>query len=240
MKPPRTILTLIVLLLLTLLADYYYLHIVFPLKKAAILAEINQQVNHSLKENPPQESENYRENAHKEFPSESIKDFSIKSEFEKCFLKSANQNSAQMFAQVSTANTLAEDLERAWGSGQHEIELENYHLKLPDNSEKRVQLLYALDEQGKKRIELRLFKVESDSIPERIPLKPDETFNPTPEFISSQLSDGVLKFHQAKIKYVFSNGFKLFIDLQNKTVFELQVIGPVKSLNCREGNCVCR
>lgn len=229
MRLNKTLKNIIILAVLVILADYYYLHILFPIKKAAIMAEINQEVEKSLKENPP--ADNTVQNS-SPTQQDTLKDFSITKPFADCFPHEK--------IQVSTANNLSDDLEKSWGPSEQQIEIENYHFQLEDNSEKRIQLLYADNSNLDKKLELRLFKVDKSGIPERVNLKPDETFYPKKEFIESLMKDGVLKFHQLKKHQFFKNSFKLFTEVQNKNVFEFQLIGAKHSLNCRQGTCECR
>lgn len=51
MKKKHLFATLVILFGLALAADYYFVHILFPIKRAEILKEINRNVDENLNQN---------------------------------------------------------------------------------------------------------------------------------------------------------------------------------------------
>lgn len=49
---------LLILILLLILADYFFLHVLLPRKKTELIESYTQEVNESLKSNPPPENAN--------------------------------------------------------------------------------------------------------------------------------------------------------------------------------------
>jgi hypothetical protein len=74
----------------------------------------------------------------------------------------------------------------------------------------------------------------------RIPLKPDETLNPKPEFVDSLKKQGSIIFHQIKEKKTLKDGTRVSLNTVNDHIFEFQIFGRDKTLSCRELDCLCQ
>lgn len=53
MKNRKLYFAIAVLLFLVLCADYYFIHLLFPMKKAAIMKEINKNIDEEMQDQAP-------------------------------------------------------------------------------------------------------------------------------------------------------------------------------------------
>jgi len=121
-----------------------------------------------------------------------------------------------------------------------QFQLENTHVRLPDGSTRRVHLIHSDGGNSKYGTELRYFQLDEEGLPVRIPLKPEETFNPKPEFLDSLKKQGHVIFHQVKENKLLKDGTNISLNTVNNKVFEFQIFGKEKTLSCRELDCLCR
>jgi hypothetical protein len=121
-----------------------------------------------------------------------------------------------------------------------EFEMENTHIELPDGSLRRIQLIPSEKVQSSKNSELRYFKLDSEGLPERIPLSEKETYRPSKEIIEALKSQGRVVFHQIKQHQWLKDGTQIEINEVDGRVFEIQIAKPDKTLSCRDIQCVCR
>ena len=119
------------------------------------------------------------------------------------------------------------------------IQIENYHFKLPNGDERRVHLIPT--ENGDKGVgrELRLFKLDSDGMPERIEAGSQLEKNPTNEEVQGLLSQGKVFYHQTKEVWTFPDDMNLNVEFQNNKVFEFQLQVQTQTFSCRLNDCEC-
>jgi len=132
------------------------------------------------------------------------------------------------------------ELEKLHPVTKTQFQLENTHIQLPDGSQRRLHLISADSTNSKNAKELRYFKLDAEGLPERIDLKPEETINPKPEFISSLKNQGKVIYHQLKETKTLNDGTSMILTTINGKAYEFQIFTKGKTLSCRSFNCACR
>ena len=235
----RWAITFLVLILLGLAADYYFMHILFHQKQ---LAATEMKNSAAAEGTTPVSSGLSAHSADSDAPAPVVaQDKGSASQAENNFLKSLQSCRPDLTAQgVTTPEALLTYLNKSVGIQSEIKEVENYNIKLPDGSERRIHIIPADNENSKNRIEMRYFKLDAEGYPERIPLKPEQTFDPQPEFLNSLISQGSIKLHQIRSIAKLKDNSTLSLDMRNDRVFEFQLRGDNKTLSCRELNCLCQ
>lgn len=241
----RWVLTLLGILGLVLLVDYFVLHVLFPWKKAAILEEINRRVELSLKHQPVESS------SPGQTPSESMDPAAPSNPAEASVPSTSNSEETDNFAETLAACWqdhshsqaqnpvgLVRDLE-ATGVRERRLQLENWHLRLPSGEEKRIMLLPSDRENANGRLEVRLFDVDAEGLPVPQKLGP-KAYNPSARFLQELKSQGEIQFHQRKENIALNDGQSLDVEWINGQLHDLQVFTNNKSFSCRNLNCHCQ
>lgn len=122
---------------------------------------------------------------------------------------------------------------------EEQVDIENYNFTLSDGSERRLHLIPLDNTQGTGR-ELRFYKVDSEGYPERIALSSKESLNPSSNLINQFLSQGQVTLHQLKKRYVLPEGGSLSLDIRNNKIHELQWRTSRASLLCLGMQCRCK
>lgn len=218
------ILWILILFFLGLATDYFFLHVLFPTKmdsaKDVVAATVNLNTTKNLpthtfetpvseekKENPEPQEDNFRDS------------------LEKCAPEIAAQG-------LGTPEALIEYLKKSVGMANEEIDLENFHLTLPDGTHRRIQLVIADNTNSTSKKELRLFKLDQEGFPERLTLSPGDT-------LQSLLALGELTQHEVKSRISLKDGSSLLLEMHNNQVFELQFNNLGHLLSCRYSSCHC-
>lgn len=242
MKRSTWILSALAALALVFAADYFFLHILFPLKKAAYLEEMNRDVDEHLRNEGPPVMEHIQES---EPPPPVPPDNGSMTE-ENSPVAAANPASFQdslklcFGGKVSAANPqdLVQKLESR-GVISTETALENWHVVRPNGEEERIMVVPSDRENARGRKEVRLFGVDEEGLPVPKVLPRVKAFDPKEEFIASLKTPGRLVFHQKQEAVTFRDGSSASIEWQNEHIRDLQVFLPEKTLSCRDLNCRC-
>lgn len=229
----RTWLTSALLLLaLGLAADYFFLHYLFAIQSAESSAEIvNFQDPQSVTATPSSSETMAQENA-----SSAIKKDSEPSpaptevnNFRESLERCAPEISAQG---IGTPEALLEYLTKTIGTKRHDNVVENYHLTLPDGSERRVQVVVDDNTNSTTKKELRFFKLDQEGYPERLNLRKTDT-------LQSLLALGQVKRQEIKSEIELKDGTSITFETHNNKVYEFQFNNLGKMLSCRNSSCHC-
>jgi len=129
---------------------------------------------------------------------------------------------------IGTPEALMEYLKKSVGVAKEEVDVQNYHITLPDNSERRIQV--RLTDAGKK--ELLFFKLDAQGYPEQLPINGDET-------LESLLSQGHLVRKEVKANWSLKDKTHVTLQTHDDRIFEFQYMGHQKVLSCRYTDCQC-
>lgn len=231
----RLVLAIVVVGGLVLLADYLFIHLLFPLKKAAMMQELNAKVESALNPNQtaagasapgepalnPTESVNANSGA-------ALPANSFKQELEKCLPGAKDENPTAL------AKRYASQLKTS------ELVVENFHLALPNGEERRLMLIPSDRDNAKNRPEVRWFKVDQEGLPVPLTLKDEDAFDPKPAFIESLKKQGRVIFEQRKEANTYADGTHALVEWVDGSVRELQLRLPTQSLNCSNLDCRCQ
>lgn len=214
-----------------LLVDYFFLHYLFRLKEPSRYEEVLPEET-----SPPVPSTTPASTpvalAFQDSPT-SVAPAEFKKQVEKCL--------GPKFARNNNPDALLRELENTHPITRSQLQMENTHLELlSDGSERRLHLIANDNSNAKENLELRYFKLDDEGLPLRIELKPEETFNPKPEFIESLKRQGSITFLQRKEVKSFEDGSELLLTTVNGQVYEFQYFSNGKTFSCREWNCACR
>lgn len=112
-------------------------------------------------------------------------------------------------------------------------EIENYHLRLADGSERRIQVLPSDNTNSQTQKEFRLFKLDAQGMPERLPLQTGET-------LDRLLAQGELFNREWKERTEMNDGSVFMVEVHNNSIFEFQHAGSSNTFSCRGKSCVCQ
>lgn len=229
----RTWLTSALLLLaLGLAADYFFLHYLFTIQSADSSAEIvdlqepqSTTATTSSRKTPAQEplSSETKKNSDSSPTQAEINNF--RDSLDRC----APEISAQG---IGTPEALIEYLTKTVGTKRYDNVIENYHLTLPDGSERRVQVVVDDNTNSTTKKELRFFKLDQEGYPERLNLRKTDT-------LESLLALGNLKRQEIKSEVQLKDGTSLTFETHNNKVYEFQFNNLGKMLSCRNSSCHC-
>ncbi len=117
-----------------------------------------------------------------------------------------------------------------------EIDFHNYHYTLPNGEERRLQIRRDEDPQGNIHKELKLFKLDSEGLPEPIPLPKKQARNPSEETIEELISQGSLHFTQEIGNRIFENDNYISFVKENGELQNMEVYIDGKVLRCSIDN----
>lgn len=233
----RWIITCITLIALGLAADFYFLHILFPQKQINLEPKPQDEQNSVPEENHAQAlPENTTAPTTAETKIADSEKPAITDNFLQVLQKCRNDISAQG---IATPNALMTYLEKTVGVRNQETDLINYNIILPDGSERRIHVIPSDNTNSKLKREVRLFKVDAEGYPVRIPMDSKQASNPSEEFIQSLVSQGKIKLHQTKKTMKLKDNSDLEVETRNNTVFEFQLRSENSTFACRETDCTC-
>ncbi|MDG0815864.1 hypothetical protein [Bdellovibrio svalbardensis] len=219
----------VVLFVLGVLADYYFLHLLFKEKQ--------QQLNGSVPAAAVIRDSNSNTGAYEEQvkPTPTTGDSAPESAAENkdTFLDSLKTCAPEIAAQaIATPEALIEYLRKSIGVKSEDISVENFHLLLKDGSKRRIHVVDSDNTNSKNKKELRLFSVDAEGYPEPVPLKGTET-------LDSLLAMGQVEGHEVKSQLLLKDGGTVTLETHNNNVFEFQYTHQNKILSCRLKDCQC-
>ncbi|MGZ3801440.1 MAG: hypothetical protein ACXVCL_14835, partial [Bdellovibrio sp.] len=123
----------------------------------------------------------------------------VKDNFEQVLIE-CKPNSLKV--SVKTPEAFLDQLKNELGVKEQNKSVENFHLQLADGSQRRIQILTADNTNSNKNKELRLFKLDPEGYPERLPLQQNEN-------LETLLSSGTIIKHEVKVETIFKDGSSL-------------------------------
>lgn len=224
-KPKTWILWALILFTLGLAADYYFLHVLFQIKQESLQAPSINEVATPADASATTIDPSPLPQGHEENPGTPPEVDNFHESLQKCAPEIAAQG-------LGTPEALVQYLQKTIGIQSEEVSLENFHLTLPDGSQRRIQVVIADNTNSTTKKELRLFKLDPEGYPERLPLK-------TTDNLKSLLALGSLARHEVRSQFTLKDGSSLSLELHNDQVFEFQFNNQGQLLSCRHRACHC-
>lgn len=231
----RLAVSLVIVGSLVLLADYLFLHLLFPMKKAALMQELNARVESAL--HPTKNAAGASAPGDQaQSPTESTTATSgaalpantFKEELSKCLPGATDENPTEL------AKRYASQLKTS------DLVVENVHLVLPNGEERRLMTIPSDRDNAKNRPEVRWFKVDAEGLPVPLKLNSEDAFDPKPEFIEKLKGEGRVIFQQRKESNTYGDGTHALVEWIDGSVREFQLRLPHQSLNCLNLDCRCQ
>lgn len=219
------ILWALILFILGLAADYYFLHVLFHSKQPGPAEEISSTKDLL----PAGATGETAQTTSSPALTPTATPAATKDNFRESLQKCAPEIAAQG---IGTPEALMEYLRKSVGVAQDDIVLENYHLKLADGSERRVQLVVDDNTNSKSKKELRFFTLDAEGYPQRLPLQKNAT-------LQDLLALGKVTQHEVKSQLLLQDGMTLSLETHNDKVYEFQFNNQGQLLSCRENSCHC-
>ncbi len=221
----QKIFAIIASIFVVLLIDQFFLHILFPIKKAEFLKNANQKVQESLQAHPPNEDQTPDPVAAPALiprPAQNLTNF--KTAAKEC-----------LGGEWTTAIDLAKNLEKNYGVQSRSKDIENFHLKNQKGEERRIHI--TSETADKKQV--RYFAVDREGLPIPIPLTNEQRKMTPDQQIENLKSDGQVFLHQSKERWLLGNGSTFLVTFENNVTREFQIFGPFRTLSCLEDSCQC-
>lgn len=217
------------LFILGVLADYYFLHILFQEKQdhlngavPAIVSDVNAVATGNQQKTEQKNSEAGGSTEASESKNQ-IDNFLIS--LQKC----APEISAQG---VATPEALIAYLSKTIGIKKETVTIENFHLLTKDGQKMRIHVVESDNTNSKHKKEIRLFKVDNEGYPDPVELKEDES-------LASLIALGQVTNHEVKSELLLKDGGAVNLETHNNEVFEFQYKQQDKILSCRLKECQC-
>ncbi|MNJ96655.1 hypothetical protein D3C87_143840 [compost metagenome] len=222
MKPislKNWIIAAVILIGLGILADYYFLHVLFTQKNQEM-----QQVQGFL------ERQDYEpvapEGRDLTALAESGKNVPVGADN---FLATLQSCLPEISSQgIATPEALVEYFKKSIGVKNEVKDIENYHMKLVDGSIRRIHVINTNN--GKDNIQL--YKVPSQGTPERVEMPANET-------LETLLSQGEVMQTESMENLTLKDDATLTLEIHNKTIFDLLYRGHGKQFRCHLTTCAC-
>ncbi|KHD88312.1 MAG: hypothetical protein OM95_09185 [Bdellovibrio sp. ArHS] len=149
------------------------------------------------------------------------------------FLAALKSCAPEVAAQaIATPEALMEYLQKSVGVAHEDISVENYHLTLKDGTLRRIHVIASDNTNSPEKKEIRYFKLDAEGYPERLPLKGDET-------VESLLAQGTVTKHEVKSKLELKDGSTVNLEMHDQRAYEFQYNNHGKVLSCRFSTCQC-
>lgn len=133
---------------------------------------------------------------------------------------------------IATPEALLEYLQKSVGIAQETVSIENYHLTLADGSLRRVHVIGSESSKNPQSKEIRLYKLDSEGYPERLPLSAEAT-------LEDLLAQGKLQRHELRAELKLKDGSAINLEKHDQKVFEFQFNNHGRILSCRQTVCQC-
>lgn len=236
--------TFAILLFLSFLADYFFLHILFDPTERLRFQHGDRNAVTATAEGGGDQAQAQGTSA--DAPTSTANSAADKTApgSQDNFLQTLQDCHNEVSSQgITTPEALMDYLDRSIGKNSQNIEIENYIYFLPDGSERRVHLVQADNTNSKDKRELRFFGVDREGYPQKIELTPEQKSMPLEDLKKSLLAQGELKDHQVKSTVNLRDGSFLNLETHNDKVYEFQWRGNEpgdRTLSCRNRACVCQ
>lgn len=229
--------TIPIVLAFGLLADYFVLHILFPIKQQAILDSSWNGMTESERDLFKKQSDTTNSVVQSQATNKpEARDAAYQSQLLQVLADCAPEVRAQG---ISTLEGLYTYAEKSIGVNSEIVDIENYNYRLRDGVERRLHIIPADDTNSSQNKELRYYKLDHEGYPERIPLSAKESLNPTPDFLANMMKDATIHLHQIKKRLDLKDGTRLSVNIVNQQIQELEFFGTEKTLQCNLQTCRC-
>jgi hypothetical protein len=209
----RPFLVLVGLIVIIVLVDSLFIHLIFPLKKQKIMDRLNQRVSESLEKDPPSDS------------LKPIKNSDFLSVSQNCLGSS-----------YSSFDVFPNQFILKFPIKNKNIEIENFHYKTKENKSFRIHILH---ENAQSKKEIQLFEISPHLPPRPIPLSIEERNQPTEVLLENLKSKGEIFHHETKERWHLSNGNVLIVSFENTRLIEFQLFTDTKTFTCELSQCFC-
>lgn len=230
----------IALIVLGLMADYYFLHILF-----------NEKVQ-AMKEQgflPADGNPATQENVVKAIIEGRAPDVTNLTKLGKDspqgpdnFLATLQQCLPEISSQgIATPEALMEYFKKSIGTEKEIKNIRNYHIRLPDGSIERVHL--AASEESDGEATMYLIKEHSNGKLEEMPMINELPANDTTaeqSALETELKKGELIQEESRERWVLKDGSHLAVEIHNKKIFDFKYEGHGRFFNCHWNNCTCQ
>lgn len=222
----------VILFVLGVLADYYFLHILFKEKQDLLNGAVpaatstatptpsDKTDEEEMKENPPTLTEPAGSDSSAETPKDN-------------FLESLKKCSPEIAAQaVATPEALIEYLKKSIGVKSENVDIENFHVLWKDGSKRRIHVVGSDNTNSKTKKDIKFFKVDAEGYPDPVALRGDET-------LEALLAQGKVEGHEVKSQLMLKDGGAVALEMHDNLVFEFQYNHQGRVLSCRFKECQC-
>jgi hypothetical protein len=219
------IITLILLAAFVLAVDFFFIHVLFPIKKKAFMDRIFQsppELGSSLPL-PDGLRASYEAPPHGG-------DQNFSKTVSECF-------SDSNLAASANPKELFERLEKKYQIKKRMIQSEQINYT---NSNNEPMKLAAFPEgpEGNQVIVVHLYKMEKD-LPSPAPIDPVKARNPTKEFLSDVIGNSTVTYHQLKETVLLGNENVAKIEWVNDDIVDFQTVADKKTFTCSGLTCTC-
>lgn len=241
-RRPRWILSFLVIFCTLLAVDYFFLHFLFPLKRAAVMEELGRKVEESLERNPPNLPDPspsvptpdtppvHEPSLSPAAPGAALPQDSFRQAVRTCFDNAESD---------VNPTDLVRHLETSRGLTSRDTPVENWHLARPDGSEERLMLVWSDRANAAGKKEVRLFDVDDEGLPVPQKLDARRAYNPSPEYVESLKARGEVLFHQRRELLKFADGTSASVEWVDGSVREMQIFLAARTLSCLNLDCRC-
>lgn len=219
------ILWAVVLFLLSLTVDYFFLHLLFDKDAKSAQIETTPVPTESVNLEGPAEPVDVEDLSQ---PTDQIPpagDGNFLNELKKCLPEIAAQA-------IATPEAFVEYLQKSVGAAKEKITLENYDITLPDGSLRRIQVLSADTTRSAEKHGLRLFSIDKEGHQEALALQDSDTKE-------SLLQMGKLNRHSIKSEIELGDRSRLLLEKWDNRIAEFQFSDQAKNLSCQQTTCKC-
>lgn len=231
MERKHWILLFVAVLSALAVSDYLFMHVLFPLKRAALLEQRRSSEPENVAPPATPATDAPKSDETRDEPATggaAVPGNHFASAARDCIGLSA-----------SGPDELIDSLERN-RLEEKEIGLENWHVRRPDGREERVMLVDSDRGNANGKKELRLFGVDDEGLPIPRELDPRVAFDPSPRAIASLRRPGEVFFHQTQESLKFRDGLSAEVERVNDRVREMRVtVVDGSTLACRGSDCRC-
>ena len=221
------LLSVLFLIGLGLVVDYYFIHILFS-EKVQVFKNLEKQEAEALTKADIALGAAVKISRGESATSESAAPAPDN------FLESLQSCLPEISSQgVATPEAFIEYLKKSIGVRAEDMDVENYHLKMNDGSVRRIHVIPADNTNSKTQKEFRLFKLDDEGYPERLPLTGKEN-------LASLLAQGHVYNKETRGHLALRDGSTLALETHNDDIYEFQYKGHGKTLSCRVKSCLCQ
>lgn len=204
-------------------ADYFFLNVLFYQKNPT--AQAPHEGVSSLNPEPVGKPNDVPVITANGSSANSLKTDNFRETLQKC----APEIAAQA---IGTPEAFLLYLRQSVGVLKEETTYENFHMTLPDGSERRIHIVASDDSNSPDKKEIRFFKLDKEGFPEKIPLKPTDT-------LPSLMAMGHVHTHEVKKQVLLKDNTTLGLEEHNDQIYEFQYSNHGKVLSCRARECQC-